>query len=102
MTLVLTLAAAAAATLVWYAQLPNKTYHVGVLALMYWGATLMWCVDGIASLIEGGPFIEIYDQAAIFDDTLLGLVVVVAGFAAWVIYLLIRDPKQALAKALQK
>lgn len=102
MTLVITLLAAVVATLVWYVLLPNKSYCVGALALMYWGAALMWVVDGIACLVEGEAFIEIVDKAAMLDDALLGAIIVVAGLAVWVLYVLIRDPKQVLAKALAK
>lgn len=102
MTLVITLLAAVVATIVWYALLPNKTYCVGALALMYWGAALMWAVDGIACLIEGEAFIEIVDKAAMLDDAILGFLVVVVGLVAWMIYLLIKDPKHALAKTLSK
>ena len=45
MTLVIALLAAAVTTVVWYALGPKSTMKVGVLALMYWGASLMWCVD---------------------------------------------------------
>ena len=56
---------------------------------MYWGAGLMWVVDGIACLAEGEAFIEIADTAAMLDDAILGIVVVVAGLVAWAMYLLI-------------
>lgn len=93
MTLVIALLAAAVTTVVWYALGPKSTMKVGVLALMYWGASLMWCVDGIACLAAGGPFIEIADTAVMLDDAVLGLVVAVAGIVAWVVYLLVKDPK---------
>ena len=100
MTLVITFLAAAIATALWYAKAPNSDMRLGTLALMYWGAALMWCVDGINGLIEGEGFIEITDTAAMFDDAVLGLVVVVIGLAAWVIYLVAKDPKRALRKSL--
>lgn len=57
MYLILTAAAAIAATLVWYVKLPDRRYRLGFLSLMYWGATLMWTVDHvIAYLQEGGRF----------------------------------------------
>ena len=68
MTLVITLCAAAIATIAWYATAPDSKLHLGVLALMYWGASLMWTVDGINGLIEGEGFIEIADTAAMLDD----------------------------------
>ena len=56
MTLVITLLAAAIATIAWYAAGSKSTMKIGVLALMYWGAGLMWIVDGIACLAEGEAF----------------------------------------------
>lgn len=100
MTLVITLLAAAVATIIWYALGTKSNMKIGTLALMYWGAALMWVVDGIACLIEGEAFIEIADKAAIFDDALLGCVVVVAGLVAWAIYLLVKDPKGSLRNSM--
>ena len=59
MTLVITLLAAAIATVVWYAVGSKSPMKIGVLALMYWGAALRWVVDGLACLVEGEAFIEI-------------------------------------------
>ena len=67
---------------------------------MYWGASLMWTVDGINGLIEGEGFIEIADTAAMLDDAVLGLLVVIVGLAAWAIYLVAKDPKRVLRKSL--
>lgn len=102
MTLVITLLAAAIATIAWYAAGPKSTMKIGALALMYWGAGLMWVVDGIACLAKGEAFIEIADTAAMLDDAILGGVVVVAGLVAWAIYLLIKDPKGTLRNSLRK
>ena len=100
MTLVITFLAAAIVTALWYAKAPDTSMRLGTLALMYWGAALMWCVDGIACLAEGEPFIEIADTAAMLDDAVLGIVVVAVGLAAWAIYLLVKDPKRVLRKSL--
>lgn len=102
MTLVITLLAAAIATIARYAAGPKSTMKIGALALMYWGAGLMWVVDGIACLAEGEAFIEIADTAAMLDDAILGGVVVVAGLIVWAIYLLIKDPKGTLRYSLRK
>ena len=91
MTLIITLLAAAIATIAWYVAGPNSQMKIGVLALMYWGAGLMWTVDGIASLLEG---------AAMIDDALLGLVIVTTGLIAWALYLLLKDPKGMVRKSL--
>lgn len=100
MTLIITFFAAAIATALWYATAPNSDMRFGTLALMYWGAALMWCVDGINGLIVGDGFIEITDTAAMLDDAVLGIVVVVVGLVAWAIYLLVKDPKRVLRKSL--
>ena len=100
MTLVITFLAAAIVTAIWYAKAPNSDMRLGTLALMYWGAALMWCVDGINGLIEGEGFIEIADTAAMLDDAVLGLVVVAVGLAAWAVYLVAKDPKHVLRKSL--
>lgn len=100
MTLIITLCAAAIATIAWYATAPDSKLRLGVLALMYWGASLMWTVDGINGLIEGEGFIEITDTAAMLDDAVLGLLVVIVGLAAWAVYLVAKDPKRVLRKSL--
>lgn len=102
MTLIITALAAVIATALWYAKAPDSSMRLGTLALIYWGATLMWCVDGIACLMEGEGFVEIVDTAAMLDDAVLGLVVVVVGLIAWAVYLVIKDPKHIMRKALAK
>ena len=98
MYLILTAAAAVAATLVWYVKLPDRRSRLGFLSLMYWGATLMWTVDHVLAYIqEGGP---VFDTS--FSAFLLGIVVVLAGLIIWLIRLLAADPKKVLRKALLK
>ena len=98
MTLAITLACAAVATVLWYAKAPDNSMRFGVLALMYWGAVLMWLVDGIYRLLDGEAFIEIADAAVMFDDAMLGLLVAIVGLAAWTVYLVIKDPKHVLRR----
>lgn len=95
MYLILTALAAIAATIGWYATAPKNKYKLNVLCLIYWGATFMWLCDHvIAYLQEGGAF---FDTS--LDATLLGLVVIICGATAWLIYLLIRDPKRVFQHA---
>ncbi|MDR2162365.1 MAG: hypothetical protein LBO70_00245 [Clostridiales Family XIII bacterium] len=86
MTLVLTLVAAIVVTVLRFAKpdiaVRNK---LGLLALFYWGASVMWCVDGFASLAEGEAFIEISGKAAMADDALLGMCVVLLGLVVWAV-----------------
>ena len=100
MTLVITFLAAAIVTALWYAKAPNSDMRLGTLALIYWGAALMWCVDGINGLIEGEGFIEITDMAAMLDYAVLGFVFVAVRLAAWAVYLVAKDPKRVLRKSL--
>ena len=105
MTLVITAVAAVVATIVrfWKPAL-NTKYRFGLLALMYWGAALMWSIDGFAALIEGESFIELSDATAMTDDALLGLCVVALGLAVWGIALLVKrlqsKPTSASAKTI--
>ena len=92
MFLIITAIAAIITTIIWYAKSPNDKYRLGTLCLMFWGATLMWIPDHIiAYLTEGGAFFEIN-----LDATLLGISVVIIGLIAWIILLLIKDPKHVL------
>ena len=89
MTLIITAVAAALAAGAWYAaRSEHADLHLGVLALMYAGAALMWCVDGIASVIEGESFVELADAAQMADDAKLGALIVVCGLVIWGVYVL--------------
>lgn len=54
MTLLTTVFAAIASTIVWYKKAPENEMKVGILCWMYWGASLMWLVDAIFEYIEIG------------------------------------------------
>ena len=79
MCLLITVFAAVIATIVWYLQLPNIPYKISTLGFMYWGASLMWLVDGFFCMTEGEPFLDLS-----MNDTLLGFTVVISGLLAWV------------------
>ena len=98
MFLLITAAAAIVATIVWYVNAPQDKYRLHILCFIFWGATLMWLVDHVmAYLAEGGEFLEITP-----DATLLGVAVVLTGLLAWVLALLIGDPKGVFHKLLKK
>ncbi|MDR1778424.1 MAG: hypothetical protein LBR14_01525 [Clostridiales Family XIII bacterium] len=92
MTLFITLAAAIAAAVIWLLK-PEfaRKNRIGFLALMYFGAAIMWTVDGFAALAEGEPFVELSDAAVVKDDALLGLCVVVLGILIWGIYRTVKN-----------
>ena len=91
MTLIITALAAIAATVSRFVlREKSSKVHLGFLALMYCGASIMWCVDGFFCLAEGEPFIELSDAATMTDDALLGLSVVVLGLVVWGIVCIIK------------
>lgn len=89
MYLILTALAAIVTTIIWYVRAPEDPYKLNILCFIYWGATLMWLVDHVmAYLSEGGAFLEVS-----LDATMLGVVSVLLGLFAWMIVLLVKDPK---------
>jgi hypothetical protein len=97
MFLIMTALAAVIVTIIWYVKSPNDKYKLGLLSLMFWGATIMWLVDHIMVFAaEGGEFFEIST-----DATMLGVAVIVLALMVWAIVLVISDPKGVLKKALK-
>ena len=93
MTLLITIIAAIIATVIWYASDKRDSFKLGTLALIYWGASLMWFMDLVFEYAELKT--EYFSQsfADILNDSLLGVTVVALGLVAWMIILLIKDPK---------
>ena len=91
MTLLITLFAAAVTTILWYNGKADR--KLGTLALMYWGASLMWLVDAVVEYMELGA--EYFEQAPadMLNDSFLGLCVVVLGIVIWLVVLLVKDPE---------
>lgn len=102
MTLLITIIAAVISTVLWYALECRDTYKLGTLSLMYWGASLMWLMDFVFEYAELGA--EYFNQgfADILNDSLLGISVVTLGLGAWLIILLIKDPKGVIKKKILK
>ena len=95
MTLLITVLAAVIATII-RVLLPNsRKTGLGTLVLAYWAASAMWVVDGIASLLTGGSFIELQDAAVMADDALLGICVVALGAGVWALSYVIRRAAHA-------
>ena len=100
MTLLIMTAAAIAVTLIWYfSRSENK---LGTLALMYWGASLMWFVDAIAGYIEDGADFFVPAADEMLNDTYLGFSAVVLGLVIWTGILLFKDPKGRISAILKK
>lgn len=100
MTLLITVFAAIIATVVWYVK--ENDMKLGVLCLMYWGASIMWFVDAVVEYLEIGA--EYFTPAAadMLNDSYLGLSVVALGLIIWLVILLIKDPKGKIKKMLLK
>ena len=98
MTLLITVFAAIISTIVWY--MLDRRYQLGRLALMYWGAALMWSVDAVFEYKELGA--EYFTPAAedMANDAFLGASVVALGLIIWLVMLLVNDPKGTIRKAL--
>ena len=71
------------ASLYFYKKRRQKSANAELTtALMFLGASLMWCVDCIANKLEGEPFFDLSRE-----DSILGLIVVGAGL---IVYLFLR------------
>jgi len=99
MTLLITIIAAVSASIIWYVNDSRKTYKLGLLSLIYWGASLMWFMDFVFEYAELKT--EYFSQSFsdILNDSLLGVTVVVIGLVAWLIALCIKDPKGVFKKS---
>ena len=100
MTLLTTVFAAIFCTIIWYKKEEARTLKVGLLSLMFWGASLMWLIDAIFEYAELGA--ESFAPAPLdmLNDFYLGLSVVALGLIIWLVVLLVKDPKGVLKKAL--
>lgn len=100
MTLLITVFAAVICTVLWYKGAPKDEMHISTLCYMYWGASLMWLIDAVFEYAELHE--EFFTPALedMINDTYLGLSVVALGLVAWVVILLIKDPKGSVKAAL--
>jgi len=102
LTLLVTVFAAVITAIIWYNKLPSDDMRVGMLSLMYWGASLMWLVDAIAEFVRSGAEMFRVSAGDMLNDLFLGLSAVALGLVIWLVSVLIRDPKGNLRAALLK
>jgi hypothetical protein len=102
MTLLLTVFATIITTVIWYKALPDDTYHVRMLMVMFWGASLMWLVDAVFEYAELQEAYFTPAAADMLNDAFLGMSVIALALVAWVIRLLVSDPRNVLGRSLQK
>ncbi len=100
MTLLITVFAAIISTVVWYVS--DSDMKLGILSLMYWGASLMWLVDAIVGYIEIGAKYFTPAFSDMLNDAYLGLSVVALGLIIWLVTLLVKDPKGRIKETLLK
>lgn len=100
MTLLITVFAAIISTVVWYMNSERRSMRIGTLALIYWGASIMWFVDAVFEFIELREAFFAPSQADMLNDSFLGLCVVALGLIIWLGIVLIKDPKGVVKSAL--
>ncbi len=94
MWLLFLLFAAIFTTALWYIWDNSEKYKLSILALVYWGATIMVFVDHtLGYLMEGG---EYFDTSS--DAYILGAILVLVGALIWEVFLVIKDPAKKLRK----
>ncbi|SCW65903.1 hypothetical protein SAMN02910456_02436 [Ruminococcaceae bacterium YRB3002] len=101
MTLLITVFAAVASTVVWYFK-NNGKYSLGSLCLMYWGASIMWFVDAIFEYAELGAEFFTPASSDMLNDAFLGVSVVALGLVIWLVMLIVKDPDGRLVSLLKK
>lgn len=101
MTLLITVFAAVAVTVIWYTK-KNDGISLAPLMFMFWGASLMWLVDAIFEYRELGDEFFTPAPADMLNDAFLGFSVIALALVIWVAILLVKDPKGVVKKALSK
>ena len=102
MTLLIAVFAAVITTIIWYTNDKRSQLKLGTLALMYWGASLMWLIDAIFEYAELGAESFVPAPLDMLNDFYLGLSVVALGLIIWLVILFVRDPKGVVKAALFK
>ncbi|MCC8042500.1 MAG: hypothetical protein LIO69_03145 [Oscillospiraceae bacterium] len=102
MTLLVTVFAAAAATIAWYTSPKARRLKVSALCYMYWGAALMWLVDAAFEYASMGAELFTPPLSDMLNDLFLGLSAVVLGIVIWTAIVLIKDPLGTVKSAFSK
>ena len=102
MTLLITIFAAVITTVIWYRKSLETDMKLGMLPLMYWGASLMWLIDAIVEYVEEPGSFFSPAPMDMLNDAFLGFSVVAFGLVIWVVVLLVKDPKGVVRKTLMR
>ena len=101
MTLLITVIAAVITSIIWYMR-PESKMRLGTLALMFWGASLMWLVDAVVEFREVGAEYFTPALSDMLNDAFLGISVVALALVIWFVIVLIKDPNSRLRAAISK
>lgn len=101
MTLLITVFAAIAATLIWYLSATARELKISILCYMFWGASIMWFVDAVFEYMELRAAYFTPELTDIVNDAFLGLSVVGFALFIWLIVVIIKDPKGIIRKSLK-
>ena len=93
MTLLITIFAAITTTIIWYVNASKDKMMLGILPLMFWGASLMWMIDAVFEFVEDPKCFFAPAGADMINDAFLGFSVVALGLIIWLVVLLINDPQ---------
>lgn len=102
MTLLITILAAVICTLVWYTKKECRDLKIGVLCLMFWGASLMWMADAVFEFLELRA--EYFSPSAgdMLNDAFLGFCIVALALTVWVGIILLLDPRGTVRSVIKK
>jgi len=83
MCLIITACTAAAFTLAFFMKKKSGRDYKSVFMamLMFWAASLMWSMDGVASVLEGEGFFDIS-----LEDTILGIIILASGLIVFMMH----------------
>ncbi len=102
MTLLTAVFAAIITTVIWYFKDGRNHMKTGSLALMYWGASIMWFVDAVFGFAEKKTEYFIPSPAEMLNGFFLGMSVIALGLLIWLIMFLAVDSKGVIRQALHK
>ncbi|MDE6665521.1 MAG: hypothetical protein K2K14_04945 [Ruminococcus sp.] len=99
MTLLITVVSAVICTVIWYRKAPHDVMKISDLCFIYWGASLMWIVDAVYEYTEIGAEFFTPSLQDMANDVFLGFSAVALGLVAWIVKLLITDPKHIFKRS---
>ncbi|SEQ84702.1 hypothetical protein SAMN04487977_11239 [Treponema bryantii] len=68
----------------------NVNKSVFMAMLMFWAASLMWSIDGVASVLGGEGFFDLS-----IEDTILGAIILISGLLVFAAHSLLQKRKPA-------